>query len=133
VNDICHLDNSSFFWLCRTFCCRSFFVLLKNFVSSGASGLSLTGKGSVITFRRSSTSTTEGVAGASSSRTDVLGFGDAGFGDTTFLFLGAATFGSGLSFLEISFSFLANLVLSLSMALAILFLFGPSVSPPSCS
>jgi hypothetical protein len=29
MNDICHLDNSSFFRLCGTFCCRSFFVLLK--------------------------------------------------------------------------------------------------------
>jgi hypothetical protein len=105
----------------------------KNFVNSGASGLSLTGKGSVITFRISSTAAAEGVAGASSSRIDVFGFGDAGFGDTTFLFLGAATFDSGLSFSEISFFFLANLVLSLSRALAILFLFGPSASPPSCS
>jgi hypothetical protein len=58
----------------------------------------LTGKGSVITFRISSTSAAEGVAGASSSRADVFGFGDAGFGDAAFLFLGAATFGSGLSF-----------------------------------
>jgi hypothetical protein len=50
----------------------------------------LIGKGSVITFRISSTSATEGVAGASSSWADVFGFGDAAF-----LFLGAAIFGSG--------------------------------------
>jgi hypothetical protein len=133
MNDICHLDNSSFFRLCGTFCCRSFFALLKKLVSSGASRLSLTCKGSVITFRISSTSAAEGVAGASSSRADVFGFGDAGFGDASLLFFETATFGPGLSFLEISFSFLANLVLSLSRALAILFLFGPSASPPSCS
>jgi hypothetical protein len=68
------------------------------------------------------TSAAEGVAGASYSWADVVGFGDA-----TFLFFGAATFGSGLSLLfsEISLSFLANLVPSLSRTLAILFLFWP--------
>jgi hypothetical protein len=88
----------------------------------------LIGKGSVITFRISSTSTAEGVAGASSSWPDVFGFGDAAF-----LFFGAAIFGSGLSFLfsEISLSFLANLVPSLSRALATLFLFCPSATLPN--
>jgi hypothetical protein len=69
----------------------------KNFVSSGASGLSLIGKGSVITFRISSTSAVEGVEGASSPWADVVVFGDAAF-----LFLGAAVLGSGLGFSEIS-------------------------------
>jgi hypothetical protein len=80
----------------------------------------LIGKGSVITFRISSTSAAEGVAGASSSQAGIFGFGDEDF-----LFFGAAIFGSGLSFLfsEISLSFLANLVPSLSRTLAILFLF----------
>jgi hypothetical protein len=58
----------------------------------------LTGKGSVITFRISSTLAAEGVAGVSSSQADVFGFGDAAF-----VFLGAATFGSGISFSEVSF------------------------------
>jgi hypothetical protein len=75
----------------------------KNFVSFGASGLSLIGKGSVITFRISSTSAAEGVAGASSSRADVFGFRDA-----TFLFLGAAIFGSGLNFFKNFFVLLSQ-------------------------
>jgi hypothetical protein len=63
----------------------------------------LTGKDLVITFRISSTSAAEGVAGTSSSRTNLsgsgdAGFGDAGFGDAAFLFLGATTFGSNFSF-----------------------------------
>jgi hypothetical protein len=80
----------------------------------------LIGKGSVITFRISSTSAAEGVAGASPSWPDVFGFGAVAF-----LFFEVAIFGSGLSFLfsEISLSFLANLVASLSRTLATLFLF----------
>jgi hypothetical protein len=102
MNDIDHLDNSPFFSLAGLSIAEGSFSFWKNFVSSGASGLSLIGKGSVITFRISSTSAAEGVAGASSSWADVFSFGDA-----TFLFFGAAIFGSGLSFLfsEISLSF----------------------------
>jgi hypothetical protein len=70
----------------------SFFC--KSFVSYGPSGLSLTGKDSVITFRISSTSAAEGVEEVSSSISAVFGFGAAAF-----LFFEAATFGSGLDFL----------------------------------
>jgi hypothetical protein len=107
MNHIYYLNNSSFFRQYKTFFCRSCFVPLKNFVSFGATGLSLTGKGSVITFIISSTSAAEGVAGVSSSRTNVFGSGDA-----VFLFLAATTFGSGLNF---SFFFFVTLVLSLSL------------------
>jgi hypothetical protein len=58
----------------------------------------LIGKDSVITFRISSTSAAEGVAGTSSSQTNLSGSGDTGFGDAAFLFLEAATFGSNFSF-----------------------------------
>jgi hypothetical protein len=70
----------------------SFFC--KSLISCGPSGLSLIGKDSVIAFRISSTSAAEGVEGVSSSISVVFGFGAA-----TFLFFGAATFGSGLDFL----------------------------------
>jgi hypothetical protein len=54
-----------------------------------------------------------------------LGLASSVLGMQLFFFFGAAIFGSGLSFLfsEISLSFLANLVPSLSRTLAILFLF----------
>jgi hypothetical protein len=65
----------------------------KSFVRCGPSGLSVIGKDSVITFKISSTSAAEGVEGVSSSISVVFGFGAA-----TFLFFGAATFGSGLDF-----------------------------------
>jgi hypothetical protein len=110
-----------FFGLAGLFVAEASLSFCKSFVSSGASGLSLVGKSSVITFRISSTSAAEGVVGASFSWADASGSRDTGFGDTAFLFFGSAAFGSGLSFLEISCSFLANSVLSLSRALAILF------------
>jgi hypothetical protein len=69
----------------------SFFC--KSFIRCGPSGLSVIGKDSVITFKISSTSAAEGVEGVSSSISVVFGFGAA-----TFLFFGAATFGSGLDF-----------------------------------
>jgi hypothetical protein len=62
----------------------SFFC--KSFASCGPSGLSLTGKDSVITFRISSMSAAEGVKGVSSYISAVFGFGAA-----TFLFFEAAT------------------------------------------
>jgi hypothetical protein len=71
----------------------SFFC--KSFVSCGPRGLSsLIGKDSVITFKISSTSATEGVEGVSSSISAAFGSGVAAF-----LFLEVATFGSGLDFL----------------------------------
>jgi hypothetical protein len=54
----------------------------------------LIGKDSVITFRISSKSAAEGVEGVSSSISVVFYFGAA-----SFLYFGAATFGSGLDFL----------------------------------
>jgi hypothetical protein len=71
----------------------SFFC--KSFVSCGPSGLSsLTGKDSVITFKISSTSAAEGVEGAPSSISAILGSGVA-----VLLFFEVATFGLGLVFL----------------------------------
>jgi hypothetical protein len=68
----------------------SFFY--KSFISSGPSGLSLFGRDSVITFKISSVSATEGVEGISSSKSA------SGFGAVAFLFFEMATFGSGLDF-----------------------------------
>jgi hypothetical protein len=81
------------------------------------------GKDSVITFKISSSSAAEGVEGASSSVSVVLGFGAA-----TFLFFGAAIFSSGLDFLlfRISSSSFTILAACLLRTLTILFLFCPS-------
>jgi hypothetical protein len=92
----------------------------KSFVRCGPSGLSVIGKDSVITFKISSTSATEGVEGASSSVSVVFGFGAAAF-----LYFGAAIFGSGLDFLlfRISSSSFTILAACLLRTLIILFLF----------
>jgi hypothetical protein len=97
--------------------------LCKSFVRCGPSGLSLIGNDSVITFKKISTSAAEGVEGASSSISVVFGFGAA-----SFLFFGAATFGSGLDYLlfRISSSSFTILVACLLRTLTILFLFCPS-------
>jgi hypothetical protein len=71
----------------------SFFC--KSLVSCGPNGLSnLIGRGSVITFKTSSTLAAEGVEGAPSSISAIFGSRVAGF-----LFFEVATFGSGLDFL----------------------------------
>jgi hypothetical protein len=98
----------------------SFFC--KSFVRCGPSGLRLIGNDSVITFKIYSTSTTKGVEGVSSSISVVFGFGAA-----TFLFFGAATFGSGLDFFlfRISSSSFTILAACLLRTLTTLFLFLP--------
>jgi uncharacterized membrane protein len=69
--------------------------LYKSFVSCGPRGLrSLIGKDSVITFKISATSATEGVEGVSSSISTTFGSGVA-----VFLFFEVAAFNSGLVFL----------------------------------
>jgi hypothetical protein len=100
---------------------RSFFFY-KSFVRCGPSGLSLIGKDLVITFRISSMSAAEGVEGVSSSISVIFGFGA-----TTFLFFGAATFGSGLDFplFKISSSSFTILAACLLRTLTILFSFLP--------
>jgi hypothetical protein len=77
---------------------EGFFFFYKSFISSDPTGLSLLGRDSVITFKISSALVTEGVEGASSSKS-AFGF-EAG----AFLFFDTATFGSGLDF----FLFLPN-------------------------
>jgi hypothetical protein len=63
------------------------FFFYKSFVRCGPSGLSLLGKDSVITFRDSSTSATEGVEAVSSSLSVAFCFGAV-----FFLFFGATAF-----------------------------------------
>jgi hypothetical protein len=70
----------------------------KSFVRCGPSGLSVIGRDSVITFKISSTSVTEGVEGLSSSISVIFGLGA-----TTFLFFGANTFDSGSIFSSLKF------------------------------
>jgi hypothetical protein len=101
---------------------EGFFFFYKSFISFGPSGLNLLGRDSVITFKISSASVTEGVEGASSSKS-AFSF-EAG----AFLFFDTATFSSGLDFLffaKISSSFII-LVACLCTTLTTLLRFGLS-------
>ena len=82
-----------FFGLAAFFVFAGSFSFWKSFVRCGPSGLSLTGKDSVITFRISSTLVAEGVAAVSSSSSIAFCFGAEAF-----LFFETSVFGSGFSF-----------------------------------
>jgi hypothetical protein len=121
--------------ICRFFCsstCCSFFW--KNCVSSDHRGLSSLKCGeSVITFKISATSVTEGVEGASSPLSSTFGSAEGVMSSFRFLEIASFVSGADFAFFKIFSSSFTSRAACLLRMLTILFLFTPSAPLSSLS